>query len=82
MPLHFYAPTSPPCKLCGEGFEHRSEPATAALTACPQCGQPVVLRPVQLVNSLKLSAAQTVSRAKHAGFTLLQRTNDGAFERQ
>ena len=23
MPLRFYAPLKPPCKLCGAGFEHR-----------------------------------------------------------
>ena len=82
MPLHTYAPLSPPCRLCGVGFEHRSGPNAPALTACPTCGQAVRRLPVHLVNSPKLSAPLSVSRARQAGFTVLKRTSGGEFEKQ
>jgi hypothetical protein len=82
MPLHAYAPLAPPCRLCGEGFEHRAEAGSAALTACPTCGQPVHRVAAQPVNSPKLSAPLSVSRARQAGFTLLKRTSGGEFEKQ
>lgn len=82
MPLHLYAPARPPCKLCGDGFEHRAECGDATLADCPTCGQPVTRRSVQTVNLPKLSAPVSVSRAKQAGFAVLKRTSDGGFEKQ
>ena len=82
MPLHAYAPLSTPCRLCGDGFEHRSDAGAPDLTACPTCGQTVRRLGIQTVNSPKLSAPLSVSRAKQAGFTVLHRTSGGVFEKQ
>jgi hypothetical protein len=82
MPLHAYAPLSLPCRLCGDGFEHRAEAGAADLTECPTCGQAVRRRAAQPVNSPKLSAPLSVSRARQAGFTVLKRTSGGEFEKQ
>jgi hypothetical protein len=82
MPLNFYAPLQPPCRLCGPGFEHRQENGSPKLSACPTCGQPVVQAAVHTVNSPKLSAPVSVSRARQAGFTVLKRTSGGEYERQ
>jgi hypothetical protein len=82
MPLRFYAPLSPPCRLCGPGFEHRQAPAAPDLAACPKCGQPVQRAAAQPVNSPKLSAPLSVSRARQAGFTVLKRTSGGEYEKQ
>ncbi|MCX6951594.1 MAG: zinc ribbon domain-containing protein [Verrucomicrobia bacterium] len=82
MPLHAYAPVSAPCRLCGEGFEHRAATGAPDLTACPTCGQAVRRVTVQSVNSPKLSAPLSVSRARQAGFTVLKRTSAGEFEKQ
>ncbi len=82
MPLHAYAPLTPPCRLCGEGFEHRAAAQAPELAACPTCGQPVQRLRVQPVNSPKLSAPLSVSRAREAGFTVLKRTSGGEFEKQ
>jgi hypothetical protein len=82
MPLHAYAPLSPPCRLCGDGFEHRAAAGTPDLAACPTCGQPVRRLRTQPVNSPKLSAPLSVSRARQAGFTVLKRTSSGEFEKQ
>lgn len=82
MPLRFYAPLQPPCKLCGPGFEHRQPADAPDLTACPKCGLSVRCAGPQPVSSPKLSAPLSVSRAKQAGFTVLKRTPGGEFERQ
>jgi putative FmdB family regulatory protein len=82
MPLQFYAPLRPPCRLCGPGFEHRQPGNAPDLTACPKCGQQVRRAAAQTVNSPKLSAPLSVSRARQAGFTVLKRTSAGEYERQ
>lgn len=82
MPLRTYAPLEPPCRLCGEGFEHRQGPHEPDLAACPTCGLPVHRLAAQPVNSPKLSAPLSVSRATQAGFTVLKRTAGGEYERQ
>lgn len=82
MPLRFYAPLTSPCKLCGDGFEQALPAGAADLTTCPKCGQAVQSRPAQPVNSPKLSAPLSVSRARQAGFTVLKRTSGGEYERQ
>jgi hypothetical protein len=82
MPLRFYAPLAPPCRLCGPGFECQQSAGAADLTACPTCGQAVKRLAAQPVNSPKLSAPLSVSRARQAGFTVLKRTSGGEFERQ
>ncbi len=82
MPLRHYMPLQPPCRLCGPGFEHRQSATAADLTECPKCGQPVRRGGVPAVNSPKLSAPLSVSRARQAGFTVLKRTPAGEYERQ
>jgi hypothetical protein len=82
MPLRFYAPLKSPCRLCGAGFEHRQTAGTIDLTTCPKCGQAVQRATAQTVNSPKLSAPVSVSRARQAGFTVLKRTSGGEYERQ
>jgi len=82
MPLRFYAPLQPPCRLCGPGFEYRQAAAAPDLTTCPKCGQQVHRVAPQTVNSPKLSAPLSVSRARQAGFTVLKRTSAGEYEKQ
>ena len=82
VPLHAYAPLAAPCRLCGDGFEHRAAAGSAALSACPTCGQAVHRAAVHAVNSPQLSKPLSVSRAKQAGFTVLKRTAGGEFESQ
>ncbi len=81
MPIYRYAPAQAPCKLCGDGFDHRQGAAEAALIACPTCGQPVGrVVPVSL-HTPKLLAPLSVSAAKSAGFTVLKRVSKGEFEK-
>jgi hypothetical protein len=82
MPLRRYAPLKPPCRLCGEGFDHMQPAAAADLTACGRCGGAVRRVDVQPVNSPQLSAPLSVSRARQAGFKVFKRTSGGEFELQ
>lgn len=82
MPVYRYAPVKPPCKLCGEGFDHRHDPSDATLNTCPTCGQAVTRVAIQQINTPKLLAPISVSKAKQAGFTVLKRISDTEFERQ
>ncbi len=82
MPLYAYTPLKSPCRLCGTGFEHRQSVREPDLTTCPTCQQPVQRDVAHRVNSPQLSRPISVSRAKQAGFTLLKRTSDGAYEKQ
>jgi putative FmdB family regulatory protein len=82
MPIRYYAPLQPPCRLCDGGFEHSQTTKDPDLTKCPKCGQDVRRATVQPVNSPKLSAPVSVSRARQAGFAVLKRTSAGEYERQ
>lgn len=81
MPVFRYAPLSPPCKLCGEGFDLVQPAAAPALAACPTCGQPVQRAVATRANLPKLTAPLSVSQVKQAGFTVLRRTGDGTYEK-
>jgi predicted nucleic acid-binding Zn ribbon protein len=82
MPVNRYVPIKTPCKLCGDGFDHRHDSSDAALTTCHTCGQAVTRVPIQQINTPKLLAPISVSKAKQAGFTVLKRISDTEFERQ
>lgn len=82
MPVYRYVPAKSPCKLCGEGFDHRHSPSEAALTSCPTCGQAVSRVAIQQIHTPKLLAPISVSKAKQAGFTVMKRISDTEFERQ
>lgn len=82
MPVYRYTPVKSPCKLCGEGFDHRHPGTEPALTACPTCGQPVSRVDIHQVNTPKLMKPLSISDAKKAGFTVLKRISSGEFEKQ
>jgi hypothetical protein len=82
MPLRRYAPLKPPCRLCGDGFDHMQPASATDLTACARCGQEVRRVDAQTVNSPQLSAPLSVSRARQAGFKVYKRTSGGEFELQ
>lgn len=82
MPIHRYAPVKTPCRLCGEGFDHRQSPDEADIAACPTCGQAVARVAVQSVNTPKLLKPLSVSQAKNLGFSVFKKTSSGEFERQ
>lgn len=82
MPIHRYVPAAAPCRLCGDGFDHRQSPNEPDLAACPTCGQAVKRAGVQAINTPKLLKPLSVSDAKSLGFSVFKKTASGEFERQ
>jgi putative FmdB family regulatory protein len=82
MPIYRYHPSQTPCKLCGDGFDHRQGVTEGDLTSCPTCGQRVARDAVVALHTPKLLAPLSVSAAKSAGFTVLKRLGHGEFEKQ
>jgi putative FmdB family regulatory protein len=82
VPIHRYAPAKLPCRLCGQGFEHRQSPSEPDLTSCPTCGQTVARAPIEAVHTPKLLKPLSVSDAKNLGFSVFKKTSTGEFERQ
>ena len=80
MPIHGYRPLTGPCRICGDGFEHRASPGDPALTECPKCGQRVE-RAADRPGPRGRSRSSAISSAKQAGFTILRRTDGGEFEK-
>ncbi len=82
MPILRYKPVLSPCRLCGDGFEHRETAGSPALDTCPTCGQAVKRAPVHAVHTPKLLKPLSVSDAKGLGFSVFKKTATGEFERQ
>lgn len=81
VPIHRYTPVKLPCRLCGEGFEHRQSPSEPDLKNCPTCGQAIERAGIETVNSPKLLKPLSVSAAKNLGFSVFKKTSSGEFER-
>lgn len=82
VPIHRYVPTHPPCRLCGDGFDHRQGTNDCNLSVCPTCGQTVARASIQTINTPKLLKPLSVSDAKSLGFSVFKKTSSGEFERQ
>lgn len=82
MPLVFYRPNNPPCRLCGEGFERWEKNSNDRLEQCEKCGQGVTRLLPTAVNTPKASKPVSVSDAKASGFTVLKKISSGEYEKQ
>jgi hypothetical protein len=85
MPIYEYvseAPEDPErsCRICARGFELRRPVDRAPLEKCPLCKRPVK-KVISRVNSPKIAKPLSVSDAKSAGFTVLQRRDKGVYEK-
>lgn len=82
MPIYEYQAKDPyaACATCAQPFERYHHRGEAALTACPDCGTPVV----KLISAPSVGASKSGfdDRAKSAGFTKLKRIGKGEYERQ
>lgn len=86
MPLYEYisaAPEDPDscCRICARGFELRRPVDRAALEVCPLCKH-AVKKLISRVNSPKVTKPFSVTDAKKAGFTVLEKRDEGVFEKQ
>lgn len=82
MPIKSYTPATPPCRLCGSGFEILQPAGAPALETCPKCGGAVALSTAAPVNSPRITKPVSFSEAKSAGFTVLKRTSAGEYEKR
>jgi len=69
------------CRRCSEGFDLYRPVTRAPLELCPLCKTPV-RKLVSTVNSPKVAKPFSVSDAKKAGFTILEKRDEGVYERQ
>ena len=82
MPTYHYIAIKPEegCPRCRRGFDLRRPLDRPPLTACPICKRPVQ-KVVQRVNTPRVSRKPSVSEARSAGFTVLEKRADGSYEK-
>ncbi len=83
MPLYEYiaADSDTGCRICRKGFELRRPLDRPALELCPLCRAPVKKLISKGVTSPKIAKPLSVSDAKKAGFTVLERRDQGTYEK-
>ncbi|MFM2296352.1 MAG: hypothetical protein RL117_59 [Verrucomicrobiota bacterium] len=85
MPLYEYISKSPEdpslsCRICAKGFELRRPVERPPLLVCPLCKHPVK-KLISRVNTPQITKPMSVTDAKKAGFTVLQRRDQGVYEK-
>ncbi|MDO5450119.1 MAG: zinc ribbon domain-containing protein [Akkermansia sp.] len=85
MPIYEYISENPEdpeksCPVCRKGFELMRPLDRAPLERCLYCKNPV-RKKIGSVNVPKITAPLSISDAKKAGFTVLQRRDEGVFEK-
>lgn len=83
MPLYEYITADPEkgCRVCRKGFELRRPLDRPALEACPLCRNPVKKLVSRGVTSPQISKPLSVSDAKKAGFAVLEKRDQGTYEK-
>lgn len=85
MPIYEYVSEHPDdpersCRICRRGFELRRPVDRAPLETCPLCRKPV-RKVISKINTPKVAKPLSVSDAKSAGFTVLERRDQGVYEK-
>ena len=85
MPIYEYISESPAdpsrsCRVCSKGFELRRPVDRAPLLACPLCMHPVK-KVISRINTRTITKPMSVVDAKKAGFTILERRDQGVYEK-
>lgn len=82
MPTYSYIAEDPEdsCPACRRGFDLRRPMSRPPLTHCPLCKR-AVKKLVTAFNTPKLAKPLSVSDAKSAGFTILEKRCDGSYEK-
>jgi putative FmdB family regulatory protein len=80
MPIYEYEVEGGECNICGGRFELRRPIDRPPLTECPVCQKPVH-KLISAANTPKVSKAPSISDAKKAGFTVLERRDKGTYEK-
>ena len=85
MPIYEYISENPEdpeksCRMCRKGFELMRPVDRAPLTHCMYCKNPV-RKKIGHVNVPKITAPLSISDAKKAGFTVMQKRDLGVYEK-
>ena len=82
VPTYSYIAEKPEegCPSCRKGFDLRRPMSRPALTVCPLCRKPVK-KMLAKFNTPKVTKPLSISDAKKAGFTILEKRCDGAYEK-
>lgn len=83
MPIYEYVAADPEdcCPACRRGFEIRRPISRPPLETCPVCKKPVKKLLSKGVTSPQISKPLSVSDAKKAGFTVLEKRDEGTYEK-
>ncbi|MEX2580685.1 MAG: zinc ribbon domain-containing protein [Verrucomicrobiales bacterium] len=83
MALYEYISADPEngCRICRKGFEVRRPVTRPPMETCPLCRHPVKKLVSRGVTSPKISKPLSVSDAKKAGFTVLEKRDEGTYEK-
>ena len=68
------------CRVCGRGFELRRPLDRPPLETCPVCKKPVK-KLITRINTPKITKPVSLSDAKKAGFTVLEKRDKGVYEK-
>ncbi|MCU0780777.1 MAG: zinc ribbon domain-containing protein [Akkermansiaceae bacterium] len=85
MPIYEYISEHPEdpalcCRICAKGFELRRPVDRPPLLVCPLCRHPVK-KLVSRINTPRVAKPLSVTDAKKAGFTVLERRDQGVYEK-
>jgi putative FmdB family regulatory protein len=80
MPIYEYELVEGDCKVCSGRFELRRPADRPALEKCPLCKK-AVRKLVSAVNTPRIGKPLSVSDAKRAGFHVLQKRDEGVYEK-
>ena len=85
MPIYEYISEHPDdpersCRICSRGFELRRPVDRAPLEKCLTCRNPV-RKVISRINTPKILKPLSVSDAKKAGFTVMERRDQGVYEK-
>jgi predicted nucleic acid-binding Zn ribbon protein len=85
MPIYEYLSEQPEdpersCRICRRGFELRRPVDRAPLTKCLACRHPV-RKVISKIHTPKILKPVSVSDAKKAGFTVMEKRDQGVYEK-
>jgi hypothetical protein len=85
MPIYEYASEAPDdpersCTVCRRGFELRRPVDRETLECCLICKHPIK-KVISKINTPRVAKPLSVSDAKKAGFTVLEKRDRGVYEK-
>lgn len=82
MPIYEYIAEDPEksCRICAKGFELQRPLDRPPLEVCPLCKKPV-RKLISQISTPRITKPLSVSDAKAAGFTILEKRDQGVYEK-